>query len=407
MLNLDQLIERAVGRAGSDDFGVDTWYEGFEILVHSFNTEASLTELGEQVVTDQLTGFLVNRLQVESCYGVHPEIDGGRIEAPLFGLGLPRTGSTALSFLLASDRRRRSLRTWEANEPCPPPTTATEDNDPRIARTQAGLDVLNDMFPDFAGMLPRSATGPQECLLLMALDFRSMVFEGYGAVPSYTDWLLSCDMAPAYRYHERVLKLLQWHCPPRRWWLKSPAHMVSIEGLDAVYPDARFVMTHRDVASVLPSLCALKHALTSPLTSRNDAAALGRREAELWHEALRRTLSFRDAGREGRFFDVHFARMQLMPLEAVSELYRAMDEALDADTQSRMAQWWDENASQRNTAPSPDAAMYGIDEDELRERFDFYHRRFWPSAGNRSSHSATSAAHQSPTSLLIPHPYQQ
>lgn len=376
MLNVDELIEQAVERADTDDFGVDTWHEGLEILVQSFNTEASLTELGEQVVTDQLLGFLVNRLEVEACYRAHPEIGKSRIEAPLFGLGLPRTGSTALSFLLAADRRRRSLRTWEANQPCPPPTTATQDSDPRIARTQAGLDIVNDMFPEFAGMLPRSATGPQECLLIMALDFRSMVFEGYGTVPSYTDWLLSCDMVPAYRYHERVLKLLQWRCPPRRWWLKSPAHMASIEALDAVYPDARFVMTHRDVAAVLPSLCALKHALTSPLTSRTDAAALGRRETELWHEALRRTLALRDAGRQERFFDVSFAHMQESPLDAVAELYRAMGDELDTDTLSRMAQWWDDSTSQRRTGPLRDAANFGLDQDALRARFAFYHQRF-------------------------------
>ncbi|HLN05556.1 MAG TPA: sulfotransferase [Acidimicrobiales bacterium] len=376
MLNVDELVEQAVGRAGADDFGVDTWQEGLEILVQSFNSEASLTELGEQVVTGQLVGFLVNRLVVESWYRDHPEIEEGRIEAPLFGLGLPRTGSTALSFLLAADRRRRSLRTWEANQPCPPPTSATQDDDPRIARTQAGLDVVNDLFPEFAGMLPSSATGPQECLLVMALDFRSIVFEGYGAVRSYTDWLVTCDMLPAYRYHARVLKLLQWRCPPRRWWLKSPAHMASIEALDAVYPDARFVMTHRDVAAVLPSLCALKQALTSPLTSKVDAAALGRRETEIWLDALRRTMSFRDAGREGRFFDVSFNRVQEAPLDAVTELYRDMGDEMDPDTLSRMAKWWEESGSQRRTGRLRDATMFGLDEDELRTLFDFYHRRF-------------------------------
>ena len=122
---------------------------------------------------------------------------------------------------------------------------------------QAGIDFTNEMFPGFAGMIPTAATGPQECLLLMALDFRSLIFEGMSLIPSYSSWLLQCDMEPAYRYHRRVLKLLQWRCPPDRWWLKTPAHMLSIDALDAVYPDARFVMTHRDVGKVLPSVCAL------------------------------------------------------------------------------------------------------------------------------------------------------
>ena len=129
----------------------------------------------------------------------HPEIEHQEIRAPLFGLGMPRTGSTALSFLLACDQSRRSLRTWEADAPCPPPETATEHTDPRIAVSQAGIEMSHQMFPDFVGMLPSSATGPQECLLLMGLDFRSQLFEGMAILPSYTSWLLSCEMEPTYR----------------------------------------------------------------------------------------------------------------------------------------------------------------------------------------------------------------
>ena len=74
--------------------------------------------------------------------------------------------------------------------------------------------MTNEMFPGFVGMLPTSATGPQECILLMALDFRSQLFEGMARIPTYSSWLLDCDMEPAYRYHRRVLQLLQWRCPP-------------------------------------------------------------------------------------------------------------------------------------------------------------------------------------------------
>ena len=46
------------------------------------------------------------RLQIEDWYRRHPEIDDEPIDAPLIGLGLPRTGSTALSCLLGEDPRR-------------------------------------------------------------------------------------------------------------------------------------------------------------------------------------------------------------------------------------------------------------------------------------------------------------
>src|SRR5579863_2114971 len=297
------LVDAACRQVGVDDFGADTWQEGLDVLVSALNVEAQLNELGRDVLTDQIVGYLANRLGIERCYREHPDIEEEEIVAPLFGLGLPRTGSTALSFLLACDDRRRSLRTWEAGHPCPPPERATADSDPRIAETQAGIDVVNEMFPDFVGMLPTSAVGPQECLLVMAMDFRSQVFEGMAFIPSYTEWLLHCDMEPAYRFHRRALKLLQWHCPPNRWWLKTPAHLHSIGALDAVYPTARFVMTHRDVTAVLPSVCALTHALSGPLTERTDPSVLGAYHASVWAEALRRFVAFRDEHDGSRFFD--------------------------------------------------------------------------------------------------------
>ena len=146
-LTVEELIDTACARAGSDDFGPDTWREGLEILVGALNREGNLNELGVAVFTDQIVGNLVNRLEVEQWYAQHPEIDEQEIVAPLFGLGMPRTGSTATSFLLACDRSRRSLRTWEAGTPCPPPETATEHTDPRIAASQAGIDMTNEMFP--------------------------------------------------------------------------------------------------------------------------------------------------------------------------------------------------------------------------------------------------------------------
>jgi len=162
MIDVRELVDTARARAGSDDFGPDTWREGLEVLVRALNGEANLNELGVAVFVDQIVGNLVNRLEVEQWYARHPEIADEEIVAPLFGLGMPRTGSTATSFLVACDDSRRSLRTWEAATPCPPPELATQHTDARIATSQAVIDMTNEMFPDFVGMLPSSATGPQE-----------------------------------------------------------------------------------------------------------------------------------------------------------------------------------------------------------------------------------------------------
>jgi Sulfotransferase family len=375
-IDVEQLVETAVVRACSDDFGEGTWREGLEVLVGSLTAESALNELGESVMIDQIVGLLVNRLEVEQWHARHPEIAEQEIVAPLFGLGLPRTGSTALSFLLASDTARRSLRTWEAGAPCPPPETATEYTDPRIAQTQAGIDMTNDMFPGFFGMLPTSATGPQECILLMALDFRSQLFEGMARIPTYSSWLLACDMEPAYRYHRRVLQLLQWRCPPERWWLKTPAHMHSIAALDRIYPDARFVMTHRDVGKVLPSVCALFEALSNVLTDHPDPVAIGTHNAALWCYSLQRLMEFRDNGNEDRFFDVSFQAVQKDPLAAVEQLYAELGDELSPDARRRMQDFWSESSKDRSGPHAYRGERFGLDPAAIREQFAFYYDRF-------------------------------
>jgi hypothetical protein len=375
-MEIDHLVGMACERAGSDDLGDDTWREGLEVLVRSLESEAALNELGTSAMVDLIVGYLVNRLEVEQWYTRHPEIDDQQIVAPLFGVGLPRTGSTALSYLLAQDPARRSLRVWEAATPCPPPQTATEHTDPRIADAQAGIDLTNEMFPGFAGMLPTEATGPQECLLLMALDFRSIIFEGMALVPSYSSWLLQCDMEPAYRYHKRVLKLLQWRCPPERWWLKTPAHMLTMDALDVVYPDARFVMTHRDVGKVLPSVCALYESLSNVLTERPDPVAIGAHNVAVWRCGLERLIAFRDRGNEDRFHDLSFAAVQRDPLQQVSGLYAALGDELTDEARSRMQAWWSDGAARRSGPHTYEPATYGLDLAAVREQYAFYYERF-------------------------------
>ena len=375
-MEMDLLVDTACERAGSHDFGGDSWREGLGVLVESLNTEAALNEMGEAAMSDQIIGFLVNRLRIEQWYADFPEIDDQQIVAPLFGIGLPRTGSTALSYLLAQDPARRTLRVWEAAEPCPPPETATEHTDPRIAEAQAGVDFTNEMFTGFAEMLPSAGDGPQECLIPMAFEFRSLIFEGMSLIPSYSSWLLECDMEPAYRYHQRVLKLLQWRCPPDRWWLKTPAHMLSIDALNTVYPDASFVMTHRDVGKVLPSVCALYSMLSTILTTRPDPFAIGAHSLEVWRTALERLIAFRDQGNEERFHDLLFEAVQRDPIGQVEGLYAELGDELSDDARRRMEDWWAESSRDRSGPGNYPAEAFGLDPAVIAEQFAFYYQRF-------------------------------
>jgi hypothetical protein len=372
----DELIEQARASTGLSDLGPESFHEGLVALLDGAEAAGSLNELGVAVLRDQALGHLITRLEVEDWYRRHPEIDEQEIVAPLFGLGLPRTGSTALSYLLAEDPRSRSLLTWESGKPTPPPDPATYDTDPRIEQAAATILFLDEMAPHFKVMLPMSPTGPNECLQILALDFRSAVFLALGDNPGYDAWVAQCDMTSAYEYHKRVLKLLQWKFPTKPWRLKSPAHMQSIDALVQVYPDARFVMTHRDIAQVIPSVVSLLDSTSEMLREAPLPEGFAARQADYWERGLRTTIAFRDDGEEERFFDLGFAELRPDPMPAVERLYEWLGMELTDDVAERMRTWWASNPADKHGIHAYKPEQYGIDLDQLRSQFAFYNDRF-------------------------------
>jgi hypothetical protein len=372
-----ELIRRARSTTGLVDFGEDSFREGLERLILAVDREARLTESGAAAFDAQIIHCLSQRLEVEDWYRRHPEIDAEQIVAPLIGLGLPRTGSTALGCLLGEDPAVRSIRSWEASTPCPPPDKATEASDSRIERTRKSLARRAELFPRMKAMFPSSPTTPTECHGLQALDFKTHLFQAQVQVPSYSAWLnMKADLLPTYRYVKRVLKLLQWRCPPNRWRLKNPSHIVFIDALNEVFPDARFWMTHRDIAAVVPSSADLYYELSRAFSDDIDKTYMGQLNADTWELGMRRLIAFRDAGHEHRFFDIHFAPFQKNPLPFVEQLYAFLGEELTAEARARMEQWRAQTPREKQGEHRYDPADFGLSIEGLRERFRFYSDRF-------------------------------
>jgi hypothetical protein len=369
------VLDEAVSVSGLDDFGDDSFREGLEILVESLRSEARLNAIGEFAMRRQVVGHLIQRLKVEDWYRRHPEIGDEVLLPALIGLGLPRTGSTALSALLAEDPEVRSLSLFEANRPCPPPSTVVGD-DPRIARMAATMAAQDELVPRIKHLVPISPTGPAECLDLMALDFKSAGFIAYAKMPTYASWLFhDADFTSTYAYERRVLRLLQWGGPARPWRLKAPSHMLGIAALATEFPDAKFVMTHRDVTEVLPSVADLYSELTKVFTDDLDLHYLGSLNVDQWSTGIARTLKYR-ADNEDRFFDIDFRAMQADPIGVVTSLYDWLGQDVSPEFERRMTQWWKRSAENREILERPGPEVFGIDVKAVRPLFAEYSARF-------------------------------
>jgi len=371
------LMDHASTATGLSRWGEHSFREGLERLVASADTEGRLTTQGAAAFDAMIVDLLAKRLEVEDWYHRHPEIDEERIIAPLIGLGLPRTGSTAFSHMLGEDRATRSLRTWEAMAPCPPPATVTVQPDPRIALAEASMERRNRMFPRMQQMLPSTATSPSECQTLMGQHFASQLFHAFAHVPGYTAWLEDeADLVPTYLHVKRVLKLLQWGTWPQRWRLKNPSHSLFIGALLQVFPDARFWMTHRDPAAVVGSVADLYAELSGAYSDHLDRKALGEMTTRFCALGMERMIAFRDAGQDHRFFDVDFAAFQRDPMTQIADLYRWLGEDLTEQTRAAMLAWRAAMPKDKHGSHTYDPAAFGLDPAALRARFRFYTARF-------------------------------
>ena len=368
----DELEDGARAATGLDDFGSPYYREGLERTVEALNTEADLNDIGQVIQHATISNALIQRLKVEDTYALHPEIDEEVVDGPVFVIGLPRTGTTALSQLVAADPQFRSLRMWESQAPTPPPEAATQHTDPRTAQAEAGLEMLYDMFPLMKTLYNSEAKAATECQDLMGMSFRTFHFDGAVRVPGYLAWLMDCDMRETYTFHRRVLKLLQWHCPPVLWHLKTPVHMFALDALVDAYPNAKFMWSHRDPAKVMGSVCSLIRYVRSWSSDRDDPRELGAEQLDSWAEATRRAMDFRRRVSDDRFADVAFADLQTNPVRTLEAAYQTLGLTFAETTARSVEQWALEHKPGSRGEHNYDLADYGLTSEGVRKRFVEY-----------------------------------
>lgn len=129
----------------------------------------------------------------------------------------------------------------------------------------------------------------------MALDFKSRLFQALAQIPSYSNWLLHTDLTSTYRYERRVLKLLQWGYASKPWRLKAPTHILYLEDLNAAFPDAHFVMTHRDPTEAVISVAGVYADIVGRFTDHVDPRYIGQLNLNQWSIGMRRAMIFATA----------------------------------------------------------------------------------------------------------------
>lgn len=366
-MDVTALEAAAVEATGLEDFGAPSYREGLEVYVDSLTREARLNEVGALALEANLVANLRNRLRVVDWRATHPEVADEAVVTPLFVIGLPRTGTTLLSALLAEDPRRRALRRWESGDPVPPPEAATFTTDPRIEATRIAGEMLDTLNPGFKAIHHEPAEGPTECVTLLGQHFTSLLWETVANVPSYGEWLLAANQHDAYAHHHDVLQLLQSRAPGR-WSLKSPHHGLALDTLLGRYPDARIVVTHRDPVPVVGSLCSLARSLSGTFTDADHTAYIASHWLDVAEQIVNRTADARVRHPEAEFLDVDYQDLLTQPLAVVARIYAFDGMELTPEVEARFQAYLDDNEQGKFGRHTYSLEDFGLHADEIRER---------------------------------------
>ena len=373
MLNVAKLVAAARERA-SGEFENSSFEDGLGVLVDAINECPSVTPAGRDRLGGAMTDHLVRRIRIDRHLAEHPDVGDSEVPDPVFVMGMPRTGTTALINLLSQDPARRTVLRWTLEDPVPPPEAGELYTDPRciaaLGRQRAAIDE------GLAGANIRFewADSPAECVHVMNHDFKAMQWEASAPLPAYTEFLYSCDMTSAYTFHRRYLQVLQ-SGGPGPWALKAPSHALWIPTLLSVYPDARLIWTHRDPCTAVASLCSL----VANAHRRNCA------EADIDHirnfvpvgieEHVRRPMALLDQIGD-RIHHVRYAGFVGREIETMRGLYEWMGDELTPEVESRMEQWLAERRQANLGEHRYSLEDFGLTRAELKPRFEDYVEHF-------------------------------
>ena len=369
-LDAASLLEEVVSDKGLDTFGPPSFLPGLQMLIEAAEAEARLSEAGRQQLAGMIRTRLANRLELYDWHHRHPEIAAERVEAPVVIVGLWRTGTTILSYLLAQDPDSRSLRRWEASYPCPPPGWDPDADAQRIERLDRQIARQHESMPELAAINIQEATGPTECVLTLSHEFKSQLYDASLYIPSFYDWNRRTDQRSAYEHHLATLQLLQWKEPATRWMLKAPAHTLSLDALVSVYPDARLVVSHRDPAVSLASACDFWERQMRTFSENLDLVAIGELWARIYDDAMACLIDFHGRHRD-TMLDLQYEVLRT-PMSAVEAIYDAFDLELTHDAASRMREFLEHHRSGQHGVHTYSLERYGLDRASLLERFRPY-----------------------------------
>lgn len=368
--SFEDIAAAAVRSTGLEDFGGAAHEEGLRLLCHDLAEHGGLTPEGNYMQRTQVKSALVGRLLAEYGFAQHPSYAEVAIRRPVFVTGLPRTGTTALHRLLHADPAHQGLELWLTEVPQPRPPRETWAEDPVFSGLNAAYSEHQVDNPEFMGIHYMDAASVEECWRLLRQAGKSIGYESLAYVPAYSEWLRDQDWTDAYTRHRQNLQLIGLNDPDKRWVLKNPSHLVGLDAIMSVYPDALIVHTHRDPVVAIASACSLSAEATRGWSTTFVGETIGRTQLDMLSRAVASFERARGTYDPAQFVDVDYRAFVEDPVGTTRSIYDTFGfDWTDATDTAVRAIDSDSRKGGKRPQHSYDLADYGLTEERVRAAF--------------------------------------
>ncbi len=358
-------------RTGLSDFGAP-FFEGPLLAWINDLRNPNINDFGRKFLRRLVIRDLCRRLQVQAYLERHPEILDVEIPPIIFITGPARTGSTLLHNLMASHPLARPLLRWELMEPLPPPAWETYKTDRRIAKLQASIEPLRGSLLEQMHWV--NAEEPDENAWAF-LDCTGML--GRGITPlmkTWARWMVDNDLRSTYRDFRKMVQLLIWKCPPPpngHLVLKCVMTTMKIKGFAHVFPEALFVITHRDPFRALVSSCVTGDAICQPFLKGPPGPlhedGLRGREAFVPHKLTLRSLVEFVKSEPAKIANVRYADLMSNAVRTTRSIYACLEMKAPEDLEKRITGYLREQRSGKRAAPPKSLETFGYKADIVRK----------------------------------------
>ena len=368
----DHLIDHArlsTGITDPGDLGDGDWEGRLRNLVDSFNA-SDLHVVGRLMTREELLRSLRTRFLLGERRRQDPSIADEVIEAPIIVTGPARSGTTILFELLGLDPGLRIPIATEVIHPAPPPNTSAATI---TAMTEAEQELWADVQPEFASIHELRSDLPVECITICAPSFAGSHWPMLLA--NLDRW--TPDIAADLAFHRAVLQTVQHGRTPKRWLLKTPGYLLTLDELLAAYPDACIVQTHRDPAKTMPSTVSTVAMIQWLRTDHVDLDMMAPLIGAIFTDGLK-TVARRRAENSlpGVYGDARFADLMKDPVGAIEGAYAGIGREMSDQHRAAVIAYLEAKPRGKHGTHRYTAADWGFDAAALHRELGEYLAQF-------------------------------